>query len=66
MKKYDGWVIKSFYAKNPFLLIGTFHETRKEVIDWYEISVEPFWEKERRKGYLKIVKVRLVEVEAGK
>lgn len=60
-EKYEGWVIKSFLSGEPFLLYYTFRTTRTEAIrsmasmgDWYK--------KNRRKGNLKAVKIRFVEV----
>ena len=61
-QKYDGWVLKSYYARNPFIVPGTYHETRKEVVEWYRLNVDGDWEKERRRGKAEIVKVKLVEV----
>ena len=63
-EKYDGWVLKSYYGRNPFFVPGTFHETRKEVIEWYQQNVDGDWKKERRHEprNLEIVKVKLVEV----
>lgn len=64
MKKYDGWVIKTFRPRNPYIIIGYFQETRKEVIKRFEdLFGEGEWQKERRKGYLKLVKVKMIEVE---
>ena len=63
MNNYDGWVIKSLYTRTPFLMPWSFNETRRGVIEWYEFSTSDDWKKERRKGRLKIVKVKLVEVE---
>ena len=54
MKKYDGWCVKNKYGT---LLIWTFRDTKKEVKDtvnrWQVL----------REGNVKIVKVKLVEVE---
>ena len=61
MKGYDGWVMKTFYSRTPTLMPWSFHETRKEVIEWYVLNTGDDWKKERQKGQLKIVKVKLVE-----
>ena len=64
MAKYDGWVIKSFNARNPWLLLWTFAETRKEVIETFEKAWEgEKWGDYRKTGFYQIVKVKLVEVE---
>lgn len=63
MKKYDGWVIKSYNARNPWLLLWTFGTTRKEVIENFEEAWEgEVWKKHRRTGQYKIVKVKFMEV----
>ena len=59
MAKYDGWVVKSFWTDPSFLLIWTFEETRREVINKWGKDI---WKKGRRKGEYKAVKVKLVEV----
>ena len=64
MEKYDGWVIKSFNAKTPWLIWWTFAETRKEVVKKFEKAWEgESWKKYRRTGQFEIVKVKFVEVE---
>jgi len=63
MKKYDGWVIKSFMGRSPWLLINFTKITRKEVIENYEgIFGEGCWKERRKRGHLKLVKVKLVEM----
>jgi len=62
MAKYDGWVIKSFSARNPWLLMWTLERTRKQVIEFFEKEwVGEKWKDYRKAGY-KLVKVKLVEV----
>lgn len=65
MAEYDGWVIKNFNARNPWLLLSTFHRKRTDVIRHFDSTwwATGIWKKERRKGNFKIVKVKLVEVE---
>ncbi len=57
-EKYDGWVVISFYTKTPTLLPWTFSLTRKGAIQNWGIG----WEKGRKAGWQKVVKVKLVEV----
>ena len=63
-KKHDGWVIKSFMGRNPWLIYGFFEETRSKVIERYDdMFGVGCWKAQRKRGALKIVKVKLVEVE---
>jgi len=63
MAKYDGWIIKSFHARNPFFMIWTFARTRKAVIELFEEAWGGgLWKKYRRRGFHKLVKVKFVEV----
>jgi len=63
MSKYDGWAIKSFVGKNPWLIPWYFFELRKDVIkDFDDVEGEGSWRKYRRGGTHKLVKVKLVEV----
>jgi len=63
MEKYDGWAIKSFNARNPWLLTWTLERTRKEVIETFEKMWEgEKWKDYRKTGLYQIVKVKLVEV----
>jgi len=64
MKKHDGWTVKSYWTKNPFLVCHFFGTTRhKSLSTVYFIMGRKTWIKRRRQGYLKLVKVKLVEVE---
>jgi len=62
MKKYDGWTLKSYMVRKPFLVPDFFHKTRKEVIEKFESYWDEPWEKYRKKGMFEIVKVRMIEV----
>lgn len=60
MEKYDGWVLKN---KGGSLLMSTFARTRKEIIENYEGTFRVGnWGARRDSGDLKIVRVKLVEV----
>ena len=62
-EKYDGWVIKSYNARTPFLIVEWFGFTRKEAIEKFERAWgEGEWRKERRRGNFEVVKVKAVEV----
>ena len=62
-KKYDGWTVKDLRGRS-YLYPFDFAETRKEVIKKFdELMGEGEWRKYRRKGWMKLVKVKLVEVE---
>ena len=64
MSEYDGWTIKSFMGRNPWLLINFTRLTRKEAIENYEgIFGSGCWKERRDGGHLKLVKVKLVEAE---
>jgi len=65
MKKYDGWVVKSFFGRNSWFMEETFYPTRKEVIKHFEERIfgKGEWRKFRRRGDFKIVKVKFVEAE---
>lgn len=63
MDKYGGWVIKNRTWRNPFYLTWTFHTTRKETIQELEESWHTNYSTRRKKGDLRAVKVKLVEVE---
>jgi len=65
MAKHDGWTIKSYFGRNPWLLTSYYHSTRKEVIKDFEETTGESWRKFRRKGHLGIIKVKLIEVEEG-
>ena len=63
MAKYDGWAIKELRREQSFLSAYHFRETRTEVIlDFNRLMGKGEWRKYRRKGWMKIVKVKLVEV----
>lgn len=59
MAKHDGWVVKSYYTKTPALLPWTFALKRKGAIQKWGAG----WEKGRKAGWQKLVKVKLVEVD---
>ena len=63
-EKYDGWCIKSYHARDPWLIFDWFCTTRTEAIEQFEkLWGKGAWRKERRKGWFELVKVKLVEVE---
>jgi len=62
MKKYDGWVLKSFSGRNPWIMPWTFRETRKEVLINFKETVGEQFRNYRRRGMHKIVKVKLTEI----
>jgi len=64
--KYDGWCTKAFGKILPW----SFHTTRTGVIEWWDDAIYPplvpllfKWNRFRKRGTHKIVKVRIVEVE---
>ena len=60
--KYDGWTVKML-GNEPFLCKGFFQYTRKDVIDEFEKLIgKGSWAKKRRRGEVKLVKVRVTEV----
>jgi len=63
-KKYDGWTVKELRRK-AFLYASDFAETRTEVVERFDklMREKGAWKRYRRKGWMKIVKVKLVEVE---
>ena len=64
MQKYDGWVVKSYCARNPFLIPDWFRTTRKKVIEHYdEMFGKGCWKALRKRGDLELVKVKFVEVD---
>lgn len=63
-EKYDGWCIKNIWADPPDILPWFFERTKEMVIAKYEkMRGRGMWEKKRKSGHLKLVRVRLVEVE---
>jgi len=66
MQKYidwGGWTIKDLRRGEPNLFDFDFSETRSEVVKKFdELKGKGEWRKYRRKGWMKIVKVKLVEV----
>jgi len=63
MVKYDGWTIKNVSGRFPWLVVGYFHMTKKEVIEDFErLHGKGSWPRERRKGNFRLVKIKLVEV----
>ena len=64
MSKYDGWALKSYAGRKPYLFASFFHVLRKDVIAHVDKTVVDSYKKWKRghgKHY-KIVKVKLVEV----
>ena len=62
--KYDGWCPKFFHNRNrPWLGTWLFFKTRRELLSFYENRHPGWWEKARKYGAVKAVKVRIVEVE---
>lgn len=59
MEEYHGWAIKIFHKKESWLSPWSFHMIRKEVINFWG---RDDYMKDRRKGEVKAVKVKLVEV----
>ncbi len=57
--EHDGWVVKSFFSTIPTLLPWTFALTRKGAIQNWGLG----WKQGSRLGRLKVVKVKLIEVE---
>lgn len=60
MSNYDGWAIKYHWGHVSAV---SFRVYRSQVIQYYEDRVKGLWKKNRQKGYVKLVKVRLIEVE---
>ncbi|GAG85186.1 unnamed protein product [marine sediment metagenome] len=61
-KNYDGWTVKNSITHTPWLIPNFCRKRRTETIKAVKEEWGDFWRKERRKGWLKIVKVKLVEV----
>jgi len=57
--KYDGWALKVGEHIRAFSV----RSTRKEVIKNFERNLNCSWREYRRRGFHKIVKVRLIEVQ---
>ena len=58
-KNYDGWCLKS----GQWLRVNTCSYNRPEIIkEFEELMGKGSWRKYRRKGFHKIVKVKIVEV----
>jgi len=65
MKNYDGWTIKqATRGGGSFLLPEFFHTTRNAVIKQFEkIMLGDTWRKYQRRGFNKIVRVKLIEIQ---
>lgn len=63
MAKYDGWTLKSYAGRKPYLFLADVKRTRGEVIKELESEFDDHWETIKKKHKFKIVKVKLVEVE---
>lgn len=62
--KYDGWTVKELRHGKSHLYATDFSETRAGVVKKFdELMGKGEWIKYRRKGWMKIVKVNLVEVD---
>ena len=59
-KKHDGWAIK---YEGGYISPYSFHVYSSSVVKKYEDGIKGLWRKNRRKGLVKLVKVKLVEVE---
>lgn len=63
MKEYDGWILKSFMGRSPWIVPNSFRVTRVEIVKyWRELMGISLYRKRIREGSFKIVKVKLVEV----
>ena len=58
--KYDGWCVKRIYSDTLLLPVW---DTKEDVIKWYDRKTPGTWEKYNNAGYVKAVKVRIVEVD---
>ena len=58
--KYDGWCIKYHWTDKLFPPV---FQERSTVIKDYERNLKGIWRKNCRKGHVKMVKVRIVEVD---
>ena len=63
MAEYNGFTLKNCMHKNNWLIPGYFHRSKIDVIKDFEQTTGRSWQKERRKGGYKVVKVKLVEVD---
>jgi len=62
-KKYDGWAIKYHFTGGDYISPVSFRIFRKDVIKKYEDNISEIWQRNRRRGLVELVKVKLVEVE---
>ena len=60
--KYDGWCAYYLIKGKHYLYPGSFHGTKKALIEWFDSGSHPKWKEYRRAGRVKAVKVRIVEV----
>ena len=60
--KYDGWCIKYCWTKRLFPPVS---RDRSFLISDYEQGTKGLWRNHRRKGIVKMVRVRIVEVSDG-
>ena len=58
--KYDGWCIKYDFTDKLFAPVW---DTKATLIEWYNRGKLKLWQKHQRQGYVKAVKVRIVEVD---
>jgi len=63
-KKYDGWCLKSYCGRKPWLYSFSFKTNRSEVIKEFNRLRDDSgaWRRARRGGWFEVVKVKLVEV----
>lgn len=59
MKNYDGWAIKYRWCNRIFPPVFLYKAT---LIRKYEGGIKGKWKKSRKKGFVKAIKVKLVEV----
>lgn len=64
MVKHDGWTTKELRRRKFYLHASDFREKRTDVIKGFDrLMGKGEWDKYRRNGWMKIVKVKLVEIE---
>jgi len=62
-KKFDGWCVKSYWGETPLLVPYFFRERRTDVIKAWESGIKGLWRRQKRRGMVECVKVKLIEVE---
>ena len=61
-KKHDGWTIKYHFTGSSFISSNSFCVRRTDVVKRYEDNIPGIWQRNRRRGLVELVKVKLVEV----